>query len=199
MQLSKRLLGISSLLLTLAACSGVETRPADVSTFTAGHYLYYSWRSEPLVNTTNSNDSMYRLDPALRGAINANLKSKGYVLDPSRAQFNVDYVFAPGVRDGVKGTEASNLSTHPGVIPNRDLDQASIDNAYALGALKETRKIGIQFNDIQRKEEVWHVTITKLVENANSTKGSKLNSAISSAVSKGMESLPQAKQSFIGR
>lgn len=199
MQLSKRLLGISTLLLTLAACSGIETRPEDVSTFAAGNYLYYSWRSEPLVNTTNSNDSMYRLDPALRSAINATLQSKGYVLDASRAQFNVDYIFAPGVRDGVKGTEASNLSTHPGVVPNRDLDQASIDNAYALGALKETRKIGIQFNDIQRKEEVWHVTMTKLVENVNSTKGSNQNSTVSSAITKGMASLPHAKQSFMGK
>lgn len=198
MQLSKRLLGISALLLTLTACSGVETRPADVSAFAAGNYHYYSWRSEPLLNTTNSTDSMYRLDPALRAAINANLKSKGYALDPTRAQFNVDYIFAPGARDGVKGVEASNLSTHPGVVPNRDIDQASIDNAYALGGLKETRNIGIQFNDVERKQEVWHVIITKLVENANSTKGSNLNSSISSAVDKGMESLPLAKHSLMG-
>ncbi len=199
MQLSKRLLGISALLLTLAACSGVETSPADVSTFAAGNYHFYSWRSEPVVNTTNSTDPMYRLDPILRDAINAKLKSKGYILDPTRAQFNVDYIFAPGVRDGVKGVEASNLSTQPGVVPSRDIDQASIDNAYALGGLKETRNIGIQFNDIERKEEVWHVTITKLVENANSTKGSNLNGEISSAVNKGMELLPQAKQSFMGK
>jgi hypothetical protein len=199
MQLSKRLLGISALLLTLAACSGVEIRPADVSTFAAGNYHYYSWRSEPLVNPSNSTDSMYRLDPALREAINANLKSKGYVLDPARAQFNVDYIFAPGARDGVKGVEASNLSTHPGVVPNRDIDQASIDNANALGGLKETRNIGIQFNDVGRKQEVWHVIITKLVENANSATGSGRHRAISSAVTKSMESLPLAKHSLMGK
>jgi hypothetical protein len=199
MQLSKRLLGLSALLLTLAACSGVETRPADVSAFAASNYHYYSWRSEPLVNSTNSTDTMYRMDPVLRDAINANLKSKGYVLDPARAQFNVDYIFAPGARDGVKGVEASNLSTHPGVVPNRDIDQASIDNAYALGGLKETRNIGIQFNDVERKQEVWHVIITKLVANANSTTGSSQHSAISSAVNKSMQSLPHAKQSLMGK
>lgn len=199
MQLSKRLLGISTLLLTLAACSGVETRPADVSTFAAANYLYYSWRSEPLLNTTNSTDPMYRLDPALRDAINANLQSKGYVFDPAQAQFNVDYIFAPGARDGVKGVEASNLSTHPGVVPNRDIDQASIDNAYALGGLKETRNIGIQFNDVGRKQEVWHVIITKLVENVNSTTGSNQHRAISSAVNKSMASLPLAKHSLMGK
>jgi len=193
MQFSARLFGSAIILLALAACSGVETRPADVSNFAAGNYRYYSWRSEPMVNTTNSTDSMYRLDPVLRQAINANLREKGYVLDPERAQFNVDYIFAPGVRSGVKGVEASNLSTHPGVVPSRDIDQASIDNANALGGLKETRNIGIQFNDVGRKEEVWHVVITKLVENANPTKGSKLNSSISSAVKKGMDTLPPAQ------
>lgn len=198
MQIRKRLLGITTLLLTLAACSGVETRPADVTTFAAGNYHYYSWRSEPLLNTTNSTDSMYRLDPIIRDAINANLKSKGYALDPARAQFNVDYIFAPGARDGVKGVEASNLSTYPGAVPNRDIDQASIDNANALGGLKETRNIGIQFNDVGRKQEVWHVIITKLVENANSTTGSGQNGAISSAVNKSMESLPLAKHSLMG-
>jgi hypothetical protein len=199
MQLSKRLLGLSALILILAACSGVETRPADITTFAAGNYHYYSWRSEPLVNATHSTDSMYRLDPALRSAINANLKSKGYILDPARAQFDVDYIFAPGARDGVKGVEASNLSTHPGVVPNRDLDQASIDNANALGGLKETRNIGIQFNDVERKEEVWHVIITKLVGNANSTTGSGQHSKISSAVDNGMKSLPLAKQPLMGK
>ena len=199
MQLSTRLISICTLLLTLTACSGVETRPADVTTFAAGNYHYYSWRSEPLLNPTNSTDAMYRLDPALRDAINANLKSKGYVLDPSLAQFNVDYIFAPGARDGVKGVEASNLSTHPGVVPNRDLDQASIDNANALGGLKETRNIGIQFNDVERKEEVWHVLITKLVGNANSTTGAGQHSKITSAVNNGMKSLPSAKNSLMGR
>jgi len=180
------------LLMALAACSGVETRPADINAFAAGNYHYYSWRSEPLLNTTNSNDPMYSLDPVLRNAVNKTLRDKGYVLDPQRAQFSVDYIFAPGTRDGVKGVEASNLSTHPGVVPDRDIDQASVDNAYALGGLKETRNIGIQFNDVQRNEEVWHVIITKLVSNANSTAGSKSHSAIHSAVQKGMESLPPA-------
>lgn len=199
MQFSKRLIGISALFLTLAACSGVETRPADVATFATGNYHYYSWRSEPLLNPTNSTDAMYRLDPALRDAINANLKSKGYVLDPSLAQFNVDYIFAPGARDGVKGIEASNLSNQPGVAPDRIIDQASIDNANALGGLKETRNIGIQFNDVERKAEVWHVIITKLVGNANSTTGSGQHSKITAAVNNGMKSLPPAKHSLMGQ
>jgi len=180
------------LTLVLSACNGVEVRPTEPDTFAAGNYRYYSWRSEPVVNSANSRDPMYRLDPILRDAINTSLQNKGYVLDAARAQFSVDYLFAEGVRDGVEGEEASNLSTHPGVVPNRNIDQASIDNAIALGALKETRNIGIQLNDIGRKEEVWRVIITKLVDDTNLAEDTRLYKSISSAVDKGMRSLPGA-------
>jgi predicted secreted protein len=179
--------------LFLTACSGVETRPSDTKDFVAGNYHFYSWRSEPIVNSTNSRDPMYRLDPILRDAINTSLQSKGYVLDAQRAQFSVDYIFAEGVRDGVKGEAASNLSTHPGVVPDRNLDQASIDNAHALGSLKETRNIGIQLNDIGRTEEVWRVVITKLVEDANTTPNDSLRKSVNSAVAQGMRTLPDAR------
>jgi len=180
-------------MLWLTACSGVETHPDEVDTFTAGHYKYYSWRSAPLTNTSNSMDTMYRLDPILRDAINKTLQAKGYRLSEEQAQFSVDYLFAEGVRDGVVGAEADNLSTHPGVVPNRTLDQASIDNAYALGGLKETRNIGIQLNDVETKKEVWRVLVTKLVDDVNTTDTSNLRSAINSAISKGMGVLPSAQ------
>lgn len=179
--------------LFLSACNGVETRPSDIEGFVAGNYHFYSWRSEPIVNSTNSRDPMYRLDPILRDAINSSLQGKGYVMDEQRAQFSVDYIFAEGVRDGVKGAEASNLSTHPGVVPDRNLDQASIDNAYALGGLKETRNIGIQLNDIGRREEVWRVVITKLVEDANTTPNDSLRKSFNSAITQGMRTLPDAR------
>ena len=186
---------IISILLVLAitACTGVETRPTETDTFAAGNYHYYSWRSEPIKNTTNSRDPMYRLDPLLRDAINTALQNKGYIHDTKRAQFSVDYIFAEGVRDGVKGTEASNLSTHPGVVPDRNIDQASIDNAYALGGLKETRNIGIQLNDIERNEEVWRVVITKLVDDTNINDSSRLRGSVSSAVNQGIRPLPPAR------
>lgn len=181
------------LILTLSACSGVETHPNETDTFSAGNYHYYSWRSKPIMNSTNSRDPMYTLDPILREAINVTLQDKGYVLDAQRAQFSVDYLFAEGVRDGVKGEAASNLSTHPGIVPNRNIDQASIDNAYALAGLKETRNIGIQFNDIERREEVWRVLITKMVDDANITEDSRLYKSVTAAVKQGMRSLPNAR------
>jgi len=180
------------LMLALSACSGVETHSGEVDTFTAGNYKYYSWRSDPMTNTANSMDTMYKLDPLLRDAINQTLQAKGYRLSEKQAQFTVDYIFAEGVRDGVVGSEADNLSTLPGVVPNRTLDQASIDNAYALGALKETRNIGIQFNDVESKKEVWRAVVTKLVDDVNTTETSNLRNAINSAISKGLRVLPNA-------
>ena len=179
-------------LLLIAACSGVETRPTDTATFKAGNYSYYKWRSEPLDNTSGSTDPIYVIDPILRKEVDAELARKGFVLDPARAQFSVDYIFATGLRMGEKGSEASNISTYPGVIPNRNVDQASIDNAYALGGVKETSNIALQFNDVARKEEVWRVIVTKIVENANTAEYSKLEANIRGAVRQGLRSLPGA-------
>jgi hypothetical protein len=193
MRASIYVLSCAFLALTITACSGVEVRPADVEEFAAENYHYYSWRSGPLENTASSRDPLYRLDPLLRDAINAALQEKGYKEDTARAQFSVDYIFAEGTRDGVKGAEASNLSTHPGVVPDRNIDQASIDNAYALGGLKETRNIGIQLNDVERNAEVWRVIITKLVDDANTAPNASLAKSINSAIAKGIKPLPPAQ------
>ena len=176
--------------LLLAACSGVETRPTETAAFEAGNYSYYKWRSEPLDNTTGSTDPIYVVDPILRKEVDAELARKGFILDPERAQFSVDYIFATGLRMGEIGSEASNLSTYPGVIPNRNIDQASVDNAYALGGVKETSNIALQFNDVARKEEVWRVIVTKIVENTNTAEYRKLDSNIRGAVRQGLRPLP---------
>ncbi len=178
--------------LLLAACSGVETRPTETETFKAGNYSYYKWRSEPLDNTTRSTDPIYVIDPILRQEVDAELARKGFILDPERAQFSVDYIFATGLRMGEKSSDASNISTYPGVIPNRNIDQASVDNAYALGGVKETSNIALQFNDVARKEEVWRVIVTKIVENTNTAEYRKLESNIRSAVRQGLRPLPGA-------
>ena len=68
--------------LLLSACSGVETSPTDTADFAAGKYTYYKWRSEPLHNTTGSNDNIYLIDPILRREVDAGLSAKGFVLDP---------------------------------------------------------------------------------------------------------------------
>jgi hypothetical protein len=184
----------ASLLITivLAACSGIETRPADTGTFAAGNYRYYSWRSEPMINTINSVDPIYQMDPLMREALDAALGAKGYILDPARAQFSVDYRYAEGLRMGETSQNASNLSTHPGTIPNRNMDQASVDNAYALGGIKETANIGIQFNDVSNNKEVWRVVITQIIDDVNSTDTSALRKNLRKAIAQGTRDLPEA-------
>ena len=93
---------------------------------------------------------------------------------------------------GETSRNASNLSTHPGVVANRNMDQASVDNAYALGGVKETANIGIQLNDVSRNEEVWRVIITKIIDDVNSTDTSKIQGNLQRAIKQGLKELPEA-------
>lgn len=130
-------LAMLALCLLLVACSGIEIQATETETFAAGNYKYYTWRTEPLVNTTNSQDTMYIMDPILRRDVDRELASKGYVLDPERAQFSVDYIYAQGLRMGERSDLATNITTYPSVNPNRLENQAVVDNAYALGASRK--------------------------------------------------------------
>lgn len=185
---------LTSLLLTLmvAACSEIEVRPAPIDNFAAAHYTYYKWRSEPLPAATSANDPAYLMDPILRREVNDNLVKKGYVLDPERAQFTVDYIFASGLRMGERSAEAYNISAYPSVNPNRQINQAVVDNAYALGGVKETSNIALQFNDVKLKKEVWQVIITKIVENVNRVDPDELKSSLKKGIEQALKSLPDA-------
>ncbi len=187
---------LTTVLLSLAlmACSGIETRPEDTAGFSAKNYRYYTWRSEPLKNPGNSSDQIYLMDPIVRREVDRNLKAKGYQLDPSRAQFSVDYLQAPGLRMGEKSEAASNITPYPTVLPNRQVDGAVVDNAHALGGVKETNNIAIQINDVASRQEVWQVIITKLVENVNEVDRQSLDKNLTRAISKGLDTLPKAGQ-----
>ncbi len=185
---------LAALMLTLVtACSGIETRPASIEAFAAGNYKYYSWRSDPLPNVANSQDPMYIIDPILRSAVDADLGKKGYVLDKQRAQFSVDYIYASGLRMGERSAEAYNITPYPSVNPNRQVNQAVVDNAYALGGVKETSNIAVQFNDNTSKKEVWHVIITKIVENVNDVDKKDIRNGVEKGVKAALSTLPPAK------
>ena len=186
---------LTTLLLTLAvaACSGIETRPGDVESFAAGDYKYYKWRSPPLENTAGSKDPVYLMDPILRRQVDAGLSAKGYVLDPERAQFTVDYIAASGLRLGQRSEEAYNIHPYPTVTANRQVNQAVVDNAYALGGVKETNNIALQFNDIRTNQEVWQVIITKIVENVNKVDLKEMKSGLKKGVSQALSPLPDAR------
>jgi hypothetical protein len=179
------------LALLLAACSSIEIQPDEIDKFAAGNYQYYKWRSEPMHNTANSSDPIYSIDPVLRRQVNAGLQSKGYILDEKRAQFSVDYIFATGMRQGEKSEQASNLTLYPSVMPNRRVDGASVDNAIALGGVKETRNIALQFNDVASNEEVWQVIMTRIVEDVNKA-GSRVDENLSKAINQALKPLPPA-------
>lgn len=188
-----RTVAVVLLALTMAACSGIETHPGDVDAFAAGDYRYYRWRSEPLQNTGNSADPIYLIDPVLRREVDAALRDKGYRLDADRAQFSVDYLYAAGLRLGETSQDATNLTPYPTALPNRQVDQATVDNAYALGGVKETNNIALQFNDVGRREEVWHVVITKIVENANRIDRDALDRDLKKAVAQALRPLPRVQ------
>ena len=178
--------------LALAACSGVEIRPAPVDNFAAGDYQYYRWRTQPLQNTANSSDAVYSMDPIMRREVDRGLQSKGYILDKERAQFSVDYLYATGMRDGAVSRETSNVTPYPTVVPNRQVNQAVVDNSIALGGVQETSNIALQFNDVADNKEVWHVIITKIVENVNRVDTAELNDNLKKAIGQALKPLPAA-------
>ena len=189
------ILAYAILSLTVLGCSGVEIQPADTDRFIAGNYLYYQWRTDALPSDVRSSDPAYAIDPVMRRDVNADLQSKGYVLNPERAQFTVGYILMNGMVQGATSDLASNISPYPRVTPNRQIDQASVDNAIALGGVKETNNIILQFNDKTSNQEVWHVTLTKIVEDANSVDTSRINDNLTQYLKRALKSLPQAPRS----
>ncbi len=186
------LLTSTLLSLTLVACSGVDIQHSAIDRFTAGNYHYYTWRTEPLPQATESSNAMYAIDSVMRQEIDAQLQSKGYVPDPQRAQFTVNYRYVRGMVQGERSALASNISAYPGGGTNRLVDQASVDNAIALGGVKETDNIILQFNDRATNREVWQVTLTEIVENANSNESARLNDNLTKFLQRALQPLPQA-------
>jgi len=60
------------------------------------------------------------------------LQAKGYSRVEWNGDFTVDYIYAPGLRSGMPGEGASNLSPSAGVRPNTTMSQAERDNAIAV-------------------------------------------------------------------
>lgn len=191
----RRITALAALLLTLAsaACSTIETQPADTAEFKALGYTYYKWRSQPLANSSRSADPLYIMDPIIRREVDSQLAGKGYILDEERAQFSVDYLQATGLRMGVDSQDASGgIDPIPSARPSRQLDQAMVDNAHALSGVQETNNIALQFNSVATRQEIWRVLITKIVENTNRMDKAALESGLSRGIQQGLRTLPRA-------
>jgi hypothetical protein len=180
------------LVLTVTGCSGIDTQPADSTRFEAANYRYYTWRTPPLKNTTNSRDTIYVIEPLVREAVDDRLQALGYRREPKLAEFDVHVMNAPGSRQGVASEEVSNINTRPQAI-NRRVDQATIDNANALAGVRDTENILVTFNDLQSNEEVWNVFITKIIEDANRADSARLRKTVKRAIDQGLDTLPPAK------
>ena len=181
-----------ALALGLGACSGIDIEASDVQPFAEANYRYYKWRTQPLPQNTRSSDPYYLLDPIMRRELDEALAAKGYVLDPQRAQFSVDYVYATVLIDGAQSEQASNISPIPSVTPNRRVDGASVDNAIALAGVKETNNILVQFNDLKSHKEIWRVVISKIVEDVNKVVSPQMEQNIDKAVKRALRPLPDA-------
>lgn len=186
------ILAITLLSLTIVACSGVEIQQSGIDKFSAGNYHYYKWRTEPLPTQTRSTDPVYTLDPVIRREVNADLQRKGYVLDNQRAQFTVDYLYVSGMQQGERSQLASNITPYPRVTPNRQVSQAAVDNAIALGGVKETNNIILQFNDLASNREVWQATLTKVVEDSNNVDATRLDHNLQDFLKRALKPLPPA-------
>jgi Domain of unknown function (DUF4136) len=178
--------------LTLVACSGVDIQHGTIDQFTAGNYRYYKWRTEPLPQESRSSNAQYAIDPVMRREVDAHLQSRGYMLDPQRAQFTVHYLYVTGMVQGERSALASNITPYPTIMPTRRVDQASVDNAIALGGVKETNNLIVQFNDRVTNQEVWQVTLTEIVENANSSDTSRLDDNLIRSLQRALQPIPQA-------
>jgi len=181
------------LALLLAACSSIEIDATDSGDFAAAGYKYYTWRSQALKNPRNPRDQVYLMDGIIRREVDAALADKGYGLDPQRAQFSIDYLQAMGLQQGVRSQDANGgIDPIPSARPNRQIDQAMVDNAHALAGVHETNNIALLLNDVGTRSEVWRVRITKIVENTNEVDPDKMASEIRSGVRKGLKELPDA-------
>lgn len=189
-----RILSCALVSLVLAACSGVEIEQTSTDTFAAGNYHYYKWRSEPLPSTTRSTDPVYTLDPIIRRDVDASLQARGYILDEGRAQFTVDYLYGNSLRQGERSQLASNITPYPRVTPNRQMNQAVVDNAIALGGVQETNNITLQFNDAATNQEVWQATLSKVVVDANNIDATRLDGDLKKFLERALEAIPPAGQ-----
>ena len=178
----------------LSACASVEVDVWDSDEFAAGDFKTYAWRSEPFESNYSSRDAIYVIDPILRDVVDEKLADKGYQLVERDGDFTVDYIFAPGVRLGAPAGQSTNVASRAGVRPNTNISQAERDNAIALGGVKETRNIALQFNSGETGREVWRGVITKIVANANDPDRDRAERLLGIGVGRAFRDLPDASE-----
>lgn len=187
-------LALAMVMMFAVACSPVDIQPAATEGFAKKDYQYYRWARLPILKGTSRDFPRRPIDPTVRQAVDDTLQKKGYLLDPQKAQFNIDYRYGIGIREGVAGDDASNITYVPPGTINRKIDQASRDNAIALGGVKETKNLQLRIRDTTSQQEVWEVTLTEIVSNTNNTGGGQIDKSLSDAIPRALRSLPDVKR-----
>ena len=175
-------------LIALGACSGVDVNSDPTDTFAATNYTRYAWRSEPPSQTAFGKDKLPLTSPSLRASFEERMTELGYRrVDKADAQFVVEYLATSGYNDGQLARQSSNTVLYPSSV-NRQIDGASIDNAYALGGAVETKDLELVFIDTVSSDVLWRVQVSLVVEDTNRVD----EGDIRSAVRQGLRSLPSA-------
>ena len=178
-----------ALLLGTTACSGIETIPDDTARFAETGFRDFAWRSEPLDQSGFSRDRLSEADPMIRSAVEARLAELGYRrVERDQAEFLIEYFAAAGINDGQVASTASNVRRFPTATIGRIADGATVDNAYALGGVKEMGNVLIAFVDPGATEVLWQVRVRKVIEDANRIS----ERAVRRAIRQGLSTLPPA-------
>jgi hypothetical protein len=106
----------------------------------------------------------------------------------SEAQFLIGYVAAAGINEGLIESTSSNVTPYPSAMIGRQIDGASIDNAYALGADKQTGNLMVVFLDNKTTDLLWQVRVSSLIQDANKVD----TGAVRQAIRQGLSTLPAA-------
>jgi len=178
-------------LLAAGGCGNVETLADDPQRFAASGYTRYAWRRAALPEPRDYRDTrQHALDVSLRDAVDERLGELGYRrVEKDAAEFLIDYVATPGVVDGQLSRNANNVTPLPSGTINRQINQAEVDNAYALAGARTTGNIALLFVTPDQRR-LWSVRLKTLVEDAN-----RVNPArVRRAMREGMRSLPRAAE-----
>jgi len=103
-------------------------------------------------------------------------------------------MFVSEILQGARSDLADNISHIPRITPNRQVNQASVDNAIALSGARETDNLVLQFNDQESNRAVWSVTMTSIVENTNSNNMTRIDDDLTAYLERALQPLPPASQ-----
>ncbi|MDB4476173.1 DUF4136 domain-containing protein [bacterium] len=135
-----------------------------------------------------SRDRLPQSSAAIRAGFEDKMSELGYRrVDKADAGFLVEYMASTGYNEGQMPRISSNTVLYPSSV-NRQIDGASVDNAYAFGGAVETGVFMLVFVDAKTTDLLWRVQISMVVEDSNAVDAK----AVGKAIRQGLATLPPA-------